>query len=75
MLWTLSLGDKGDGDTRNNNSQIEHPLGTDHSDERAIRNSEINYNMTRKHHFLAYKVHLIISFNLPKYPEAVIILR
>lgn len=53
--------------------QIEHSLGTDHSDERAMDKSEVNYDMTLRHHFIVSEVHLIIAFNLPKNPDAVII--
>lgn len=72
-VWSLCLGGKRGGNSCDTNSQIEHSLGTDHSDERAMDKSEVNYDMTLRHHFIVSEVHLIIAFNLPKNPDAVII--
>lgn len=73
MLWSLCLVDRRDGNTCSNKSQIDYSLGTDHSDS-AMENSEINYSMTLRCHFIVHEVHLIVSFHLPKNPRQSLLL-
>lgn len=40
----------------------------------AMENSEINYSMTLRCHFIVHEVHLIVSFHLPKNPRQSLLL-